>query len=190
MDNSANQRVKNQRQARIQAGWQEVRVWVPTKDDAKQVQELAAKLRAKILDKQGLEQLPGVKAMCDEVRERVLSAIQSQDMPAYVTPSGAFLELLTELAKKGHLADMSAAFEIFVEAHPSNAKFVASSVGSKVMNHYFIPSLGLDGSRQFLQWQEGNPNWATMLTESLLAGHFQRTVDNMLTDIKGGTAPV
>lgn len=184
MGNTASQRLKNQRQARIQAGWQEVRVWVPTKEDAQQITELATKLRAKALDKRKLEQLPGVKSIKEAIRKRILTAIENQGSTEYVTPSGAFLELLTELSKKGHLADMSAAFEVFVGAYPSNARFVANSVGAKILNHFFIPSLGLDGANQFLQWQVRNPDWAKTLAESLKTGLFQSTVENMLADIK------
>lgn len=181
---TANQRVKNQRQARIQAGWEEVRVWLPTKDDARQVRELAAKLRAKALDMQSLEQLEGVYQMNDAIRKRVLAAVENQGSNKYVTPSGAFLELLTELAKLGHLADMSTAFRIFVEAHPSNAKFVANSIGAKILNHFLIPSLGLNGTDRFLQWQESHPDWAITLAESLPTSQFKHTVNDMLADIK------
>lgn len=188
MGSTANQRLKNQRQARIQAGWQEIRVWVPTKDDAKLVQELAAKLRAKALDVQVIEKLTGVKTMNDAIRKRVLAAIENQGSGEYTTPSGAFLELLSELAKTGYLSDMSTAFDVFVAAHPSNANFVASSVGSKILNHYLIPSLGLNGANKFLQWQENHLNWATTLADSLQYGNFQQVVERMLAEINQKTA--
>ena len=184
MGSTANQRVKNQRQARLNAGWQEVRVWVPTKNDACQIQELAAKLRARALDRQRLEQLPGVKSMDEKLRKSVIAAVENQGSAEYATPSGAFLELLSELAKKGCLDDMAAAFGIFVEAHPSNARFVAASVGAKVMNHYFIPCLGLNGASKFIQWQEAHPNWAEAIAESLQTGAFRHIVDGMLNNIK------
>jgi hypothetical protein len=161
---------------------------VPTKDDARQVQELAAKLRAKALDMQGLEQLEGVNQMNDAIRKRVLAAVENQGSNKYVTSSGAFLELLTELAKMGHLADISTAFRIFVKAHPSNAKFVAKSIGAKILNHFLIPSLGLNGVARFFRWQESHLDWAITLAESLPTSQFQRTVDEMLADIKGNAA--
>ncbi len=104
--------------------------------------------------------------MNDAIRKRVLAALENQGSNKYVTPSGAFLELLTELAKMGHLADMSTAFRIFVVAHPSNAKFVANSISAKMLNHFLIPSLGLNGVNRFFQWQESHPDWAIALAES------------------------
>lgn len=184
MGKTANQRLKEQRQARTQAGWVEVRVWVPSKDDALKVQEFAGKLRSRILNKQALEQLIGVKQMNEEIRSRILNALENQGSEDYVTPSGAFLELLTELAKTGQLADMSAAYQIFVDAYPSNANFVASSVPAKVLNHFFIPSLGLNGASHFLQWTKANLEWANELAESLPTVQFQQTVNRMLLSMK------
>ena len=184
MTSTANQRMKNQRQARIQAGWHEVRVWVPTKDDAEQVYELAANFRAKLLNRQDIEKLPGVKAMNEAIRMRVLEAIRNQESTKYVTPSGPMLELLSELAKEGHLADMATAFNIFREAYPSNARLVADSIAAKIANHYFIPSLGLNGATHWDRWQEENEKWEIVLISSLTTDQFQSTVDGMLADIK------
>lgn len=184
MTSAANQRMKNQRQARIQAGWHEVRVWVPTKDDAEQVYEFAANLRAKLLNRQDIEKLPGVKAMNETIRKRVLEAIENQGSTKYVTPSGPMLELLTELAKEGHLADMATAFNIFRAAYPGNARLVADSIAAKIVNHYFIPSLGLNGANQWDRWQKANGSWGIDLIDSLTTDQFQSTVDGMLADIK------
>lgn len=184
MANTANQRMKNQRQARIQAGWHEVRVWVPTKDDAEQVYEFAANLRAKLLNRQDIEKLPGVKAMNDAIRERVLEALENQGSTKYVTPSGPMLELLSELAKEGHLADMATAFNIFKVAYPSNTELVAKSIAAKILNHYFIPSLGLNGANQWERWQKANGRWGFIIMDSLTTDHFQSTVEGMLADIK------
>ena len=185
MASTANQRMKNQRQARIQAGWHEVRVWVPTRDDAEQVHELAANLRAKLFNRQGIENLAGVKAMNEAIRMRVLEAIENQGSNKYVTPSGPMLELLSELAKEGHLADMATAFNMFKAAYPSNAGLVAESIAAKIVNHYFIPSLGLNGMNQWDRWREANGTWADKLIYSFVTtDQFQSTVDSMLADIK------
>lgn len=184
MTSTANQRMKNQRQARIQAGWHEVRVWVPTKGDAEQVYQLAANLRARLLNRQDIENLPGVKAMDEAIRMRVLEAIENQGSTKYVTPSGPILDLLSELAKEGHLADMATAFNMFRVAYPSNARFVAGSIAAKVVNHYVIPSLGLNGANQWERWQNANGTWGVKLIDSLPTDQFQNTVDGMLADIK------
>jgi L-alanine-DL-glutamate epimerase-like enolase superfamily enzyme len=41
------QRFKKHRDARVEKGWKFVKVWVPTKEDAEDVQRLAAARRAK-----------------------------------------------------------------------------------------------------------------------------------------------
>lgn len=184
MTSAANQRMKNQRQALIQAGWYEVRVWVPTRDDAEQLYELAASLRAKLLNRQDIEKLPGVNAMNEATRMRILDAIENQGSKKYVTPSGPMLELLSELAKEGYLADMATAFNIFKEAYPSNARHVADSIAAKIVNHYFIPILGLNGANQWARWQDANGTWGLDLINSLATDQFQSTVEGMLADIK------
>lgn len=150
------------------------------------IQELAGKLRSRILNKQALEQLIGVKQMNEEIRSHILNALENQGSNDYVTPSGAFLELLSELAKTGNLADMSTAYQIFVEAYPSNANFVANSIPAKVLNHFFIPSLGLNGASHFLQWAKANLEWANELAESLPTVQFQDTVNRMLFSMRHG----
>jgi hypothetical protein len=182
--NTANQRVKNQRQARTRAGWVEVRVWVPTKEDAAAVRDFAAKLRSKILNRQQLEHHPGAHSMSEETRNRVIEAMESQGSKKHTTPSGPFLDLLTDLSKGGQLAEMSMSFEIFRKAFPGNARFVANSVGAKMANYFFIPSLGLNGTSKFLHWAESHQDWARALADSLLDGQFQHTAENMLADIK------
>jgi len=183
MANTANQRVKNQREARTRAGWVEVRVWVPTKEDAAAVRDFAAKIRSK-MNRQQLLEHPGAQLMSEETRNRVIEAIECQGSKKYSTPSGPFLDLLTDLSKDGQLADMSMAFEIFANAFPGNARFVANSVGAKMANYFFIPSLGLNGTSKFLHWAESHQDWARALADSLLDGQLQNTAESMLADMK------
>ena len=44
-DRTVVQRVKNQRDARLLEGWQEVRVWVPSEKDAEDIRNIAADRR-------------------------------------------------------------------------------------------------------------------------------------------------
>lgn len=177
---SASQRVKQQRDARQKAGWQEVRVWVPTKEAAQKVQELASSLRESAFNQEMLEQLKGVQLMSVEMRERIFRAIKRQGSAEYATPSGAFLDLLTELAKTGAIQDMEMAFSVYEKANPSNAHFIAKSVPAKMVNHYFIPILGLNGATKFMQWSEIHASWANELVEGIVGGSFSNVVEAML----------
>ena len=120
-----------------------------------------------------------------EIVEQVMDAIQNQGSPKYITPSGAFLELLAELAKKGYVGDISNAYKVFAAAHPSNANFVANSIGAKMANYYFIPCLGLNGANQFIKWEGTHPDWSKHLARNIATDEFELEVANMLQSIKG-----
>ena len=44
-DKTVNDRMKRQRKLRLEAGWKEVRLWVPTKEQAKELQAVAKEMR-------------------------------------------------------------------------------------------------------------------------------------------------
>jgi glutamyl-tRNA synthetase len=93
------------------------------------------------------------------VRERINAALSQQGSHEYITPSGATLTLLTELAREGKLAAMSQAYNALKVKYPENAQYVASSVPAKLTNGYFIKFLNLDVLR-VVQWEQKNPSWA------------------------------
>lgn len=183
VDNTVNKRVKKQRDCRVQEGWHEVRVWVPTKADAEEVQALAAAARAKAQQFDGLLELEGIKNMNQEHLSSTLLAIREHGSKAYLTPSGPILDLLTELADKGDFADVSKAFIIFAKAYPSNAPFVAEYVPAKILNALCKqPQLN---DNIIYKWVNNNQGWAERITQNLRKpDSFDLTIRQLMDEIK------
>lgn len=183
-DRTINQRIKKQRDARTREGWQEVRVWVPTREDADKVLKFSANLRAKALEFDGLDKLEGVKKlMCSNNFIRTMEAVATQGSIAYTTPSGPVLTLLTELAEEGHLVDVANAFIIFARAHPLNAPFVAKSVAAKILNGYICRRVGISAV-DFLRWETSHTDWADKLENQLRQPHlFEHTINEIITEL-------
>jgi len=158
------ERVKEQRRLRIAEGWVEVRVWVTSEEDAVAVRKMADQCRAKAAALPGLEEVS--KTMNIVTMQRTIQAIREQGSPAYITPSGAVLTLLTELASEGDLQGLSKAFAIFAHAKPGNVAIVAKSVPAKVLNSYWLGHLKLNNSATF-NWTQKNPDWAEWVTDAL-----------------------
>lgn len=164
MSKTPTERVKDQRDARLREGWQEVRVWVPTEQDAEDVRTLAADRRAKAEALSGLKE--GIPSMTDETERRIAQAIAQQGSPAFITPSGPVLTLLTQLAEEGDLCGFSHAFVTFARAKPMNAHFVAEATPAKILNGYLLKHLKLDVSG-FLRWETANPKWGETIKAAL-----------------------
>jgi hypothetical protein len=181
-DRTATNRVKRQRDARLYEGWQEVRIWVPTDEDAEDVRKLAAERRAKAEALHGLRE--GITSMSIDAAERIIDAIISQGSPAYTTPSGPVLTLLSDLAGEGELASFSRAFIIFARAKPANAAFVANAAPSKILNQYLLGYLNIDPGT-FIQWEKDNPDWSVTIKDALRdPDRLERVVGGVATSIR------
>ncbi|WP_241077373.1 hypothetical protein [Achromobacter xylosoxidans] len=186
MAKTKTQRVQEQRQARIFAGWSEVRVWAVTPSDADKIREYAATLRAETTANQ-VRALPGVPTMNDKNRERALAAINSQGSAEFTTPSGPIMELLSDFAKEGALDDFAIAFQMFIKAHPSNQAFVTSWVPGKILNYYLLPLLGLNNVAVFENWKRDLPDdqeWFKPIVDALTTPQFAATVKQTLHQIQ------
>ena len=174
-------RVLRQRRQRIAEGWLEVRVWVPTAEDARDVRNLAAERRAKAEALDGLSQ--EVTNVNIETELRIAKAIAEHGSKAFNTPSGAVLELMTELSGEDGLVGFARAFIILARAKPSNAAFVAGQVPAKICN-FLIRHRGID-SATFVNWSRKNPDWTESLKDAVRdPTRFERTVEDMATAIK------
>ncbi|MGY3146763.1 hypothetical protein ACVWYQ_003762 [Bradyrhizobium sp. USDA 3397] len=178
-------RVKRQRDVRLAEGWQEVRVWVPTEQDANDIRNLAADRRAKAKALAGLDE--GIKSMPPETLHRIAEAIASQGSAAYTTPSGPVLDLLTKLAEEDDLASFSRAFILLARAEPANAAFVAGAVPAKISN-FLIKHRGVKATA-LIKWTESNPDWAEKLKNALRDPDlFVRVIEGFASAIKQGAA--
>lgn len=119
-DRTVTDRMKRQRELRAAEGWQKVTVWVPTLADAEDVKKLAAERRARAEALAGLsEEVPKVNV---DTAERIARAIAEHGSKAYITPSGAVLELMKELAKEDDLESFASAFVIIARAKANQRK--------------------------------------------------------------------
>lgn len=183
-DRTVVQRVKNQRDARLLEGWQEVRVWVPTEKDADEIRKIASDRRAKAEALDGLSKEVPKVSLHTEVR--IAQAIAEHGSAAYNTPSGAVLDLMTELAGEDDLQGFSRAVVILARAKPANAKFVLARVPAKISN-FVIQHRGIAAS-EFLRWAGTNPQWPDDLKGSVRdPEQFERVVEAMVERIKAFT---
>jgi hypothetical protein len=174
-------RMKRQRELRAAEGWHEVKVWVPTEQDAADIRQLAAERRAKAEALYGLsDEVPSVTP---ENAARIAGAIAEHGSAAYTTPSGAVLDLMTQLAEEDDLASFSRAFIILARAKPANAAFVAAAVPAKITN-FLIMHRGVDASA-LVNWTEANPGWEEDLKNAVRNPvRFQQVVAAMAEAIK------
>ncbi|MBB3589455.1 hypothetical protein E2E30_19450 (plasmid) [Sphingomonas sp. AAP5] len=181
VDRTVTQRVKNQRDARLLEGWQEVRVWVPSEKDAVEIRNMASDRRAKAEALDGLSKEVPKVSLHTEVR--IAQAIAEHGSAAYNTPSGAVLDLMTELAGEDDLQGFSRAVVILARAKPANAKFVLARVPAKISN-FVIQYRGI-AAFDLMKWTDANPQWPDDLKGSVRnPEQFERVVEAMVESIK------
>ncbi|MCB1520490.1 MAG: hypothetical protein KDJ37_07935 [Hyphomicrobiaceae bacterium] len=180
-DRTVAARVRRQRDARVTEGWVEVKVWVPTETDANDVRKLAAERRAKALALHGL--CEEIRTVTPEKAARIAKAIEDHGSAAYNTPSGAVLDLMTELANEGDLQSFARAFVILARAKPANAQFVAAAVPGKISN--FLVNHGGISSNDLNNWAADNPDWSAELQRAVRnPDSFDRVVEAMADAIR------
>jgi len=184
-DNTVVDRVRRQRKLRVAEGWQEVKVWVPTEADAEDVRKLAAERRAKAEALDGLSK--EVSKVSHKTEMRIAKAIAEHGSAAYNSPSGAVLDLMTQLSNEDNLASFSHAFIILARAKPTNAAFVANAVPAKISN-FLIKHRGINANT-LLKWTETNPGWVDDLKDAVRDPvSFEQVVETMAEAIKRGHA--
>ena len=180
-DRTVVERMRRQRELRTAEGWQEIKVWVPTEADAEDVRKLAEERRAKAEALTGL--IEEISKVNTDLAARVSEALATHGSTAYITPSGAVLDLLTQLAEEEDLNCFSRVFVILTRAKPANAAFVAAAVPAKVSN-FLIRHRGVD-TGCLLKWTEANPGWADELKAAVRdPARFVRTVEAMAERMK------
>lgn len=172
------ERVRQQRIERLAHGWQEVRVWVASDDAAAKIRDLAEKSR-KHAEIEFLNRLPVELEKMDPRRVgSIVTAILEQGSPAYNTPSGPVLELLSELSRNQAIREISIAYAIFANARPGNARFVAESIPGKINVHYFSQYVS---SEDFVRWERSNSDWQAKIKSAVSdPDKFEAVVQDML----------
>lgn len=180
-DRTVVQRVKNQRDARLTEGWQEIRVWVPTEQDAEDIRNIAAERRAKAEALDGLSR--EVQKVSPQTEARIAQAIAAHGAAAYDSPSGAVLDLMSDLAGEDDLQGFSRAVVILARAKPANAKFVLARVPAKISS-FLVQHRGITPSN-LMVWAGTNPQWSDDVKRAAREPlEFERVVETMAENIK------
>ena len=118
---------------------------------------------------------------------RIVTAISKQGDKAYVTESGAILDLMTQLANENNLQGLSLAFVIFAYAKPANATYVANRIPAMISN-FMIDHRGVKESA-LRKWANANPPWDKKLMNALRHPiRFERMVERMVSAINQAAA--
>lgn len=174
-------RLKRQRELRAVEGWREVKVWVPTEQDAADIIQLAKERRDKAEALDGLSR--EVPTMTPQNAARIAKAIAEHGSAAYITPSGPVLDLLTQLTEEDDLETFSRAFIILARAKPANAAFIAAAVPAKIIN-FLVKHRKVDATA-LLKWTGAHPGWEDDLKNAVRnPAQFKEVVATMAEAIK------
>lgn len=180
-DDNANARVRLQRERRLREGWKDVRVWVPSEQDAKKIRNLAEELRRNAEQLYGLSER--IETVNMETQYRIAEAIAQQGSKAYNTPSGAVLSLMTQLAEEDDLEGFAIAVNMLARASPANARYVSNAIPPKISN-YLILQRSVDRDA-FFRWMIANPTWSTTLKEAVRnPPQFMAVIEDMIEQIE------
>ena len=171
------------RNARLAAGWTEVRVWAASKDDVQAIRKFSEEIKMKRLY-ESTQQIGHERKTLGTVVERALAALQLQGSPAYITPSGATLDFISDLARAEQLDDISTVVQMFAQAYPGNAHVVAASVPAKVLNYYIEHQLDLRSTSHILTWQAAHPDWAAEMQTAMHNFSLQAWADAAIRQIQ------
>lgn len=96
--------------------------------------------------------------------EEVLDKIMRRGDPAYNTPSGAFLEYLSNLATKLDLVNFADACAGYTLVYPESSAFIAARVPGILCNRYFTVLPGFNYEK-FARWSVATPGWGDKLKD-------------------------
>lgn len=96
-------------------------------------------------------------------QERVLNAIEMQGNPAYITPSGPILDVMTNFAQEGKIREISEAYGEFKKSFPLNAvTFVRRQIPAKLWHHWCRRGQSVPH-----QWLTKNDDWAEQIVDAV-----------------------
>jgi hypothetical protein len=181
VDRTAVDRVKRQRDARLAEGWQEVRVWVPTEQDAEDIRNLAKERRDRAEALHGLTE--EVSSVTPDTAARIAHAIAEHGSAAYTHSSGAVLDLMTTLADEDDLQSFAKAFVILARAKPASAASAAGFIPGKISN-FLIKHRGVDPA-SMMKWTHDHPDWTDLLKDAVRdPERFEAIVETMAGEMK------
>ena len=119
----------------------------------------------------------------DDTRELVL-AISYRNDERWVTPSGAFLDLLRRFAAEGRVAAIPTACRLYFRlGHAAAQTYVPSRLPAIIVNYYRPFIDGVDFSK-FIAWTTRNPEWADRIRMHACSANLVHTVDQMVASLQ------
>jgi hypothetical protein len=118
---------------------------------------------------------------------RVANAILRFNSEAYTVPSGAMLDLLSDLAAQGEMETFARACAVLGAIHPASAQQLHNAVPAKVSSQFLSVHRQLTGQR-IVAWASQHPEWPETLKAALgKPALFAATADAMADAIAGST---
>lgn len=118
-----------------------------------------------------------------ETEARIEQAITEHGSAAYTAPSGAVLDLMTQLVNEDDLIGFSRAVVILARAKPSSAFCVTAAVPAKISN-FIIKHRGVS-VEEFTAWKRTNPDWPERLKQTVRQPNvFAAVVEGMVKNIQ------
>ena len=99
--------------------------------------------------------------------ESTIKSIMERGNPKYTTPSGAFLEVLRDIAKQNRIEAISECLSLYCKAYPSARCFLAARIPGMLVNHNFPIRSDLNYDN-FITWSVAHENWAKGIIKMLL----------------------
>ena len=113
--------------------------------------------------------------------ENTINSIMARGNPEYTTPSGAFLEVLRDIAKQNRIDAIAECISVYCKAYPIARNFIIARVPGILVNHNFTMRTDLDYDK-FIQWSVTTANWAEGIIANALDGNgLKMEVENIIT---------
>lgn len=106
--------------------------------------------------------------------EDIIEKILLNGDPAYNSPTGAFLEYLTDLAAKLNLDTFADACAYYTTVYPECSPFIAARVPGILCNRYFSVLPGFN-YEEFIRWSLSTPDWARSIKDGFVSSYHLKS---------------
>ena len=115
--------------------------------------------------------------------ESMIKAILLRHDGRWITPSGAFLDLLKEFALDGKLEEISQACQLYFATYPGATGFVSAALPAMILNKYEPLTVGVSYP-VFLEWADQNKNWSDKIRDHASRPELPEVVEEMRVSLQ------
>jgi hypothetical protein len=115
--------------------------------------------------------------------QKSIDAIEKHGHGGWLTPSGAFLDLLREFARDSKLKEISEACKLYFAAYPGTCVFVSSALPAIIVNCY-PPFTDTVDFTDFLKWSNKNGDWAERISSSASAPVLVSEIEGIVSSVR------